>query len=53
MVGTIIVTTGTFQDITESGHSEPILNLLDISYGTPETATASPTHTIGHHKAPR
>ena len=44
---------GTFRDISGDGHGEPILNLLDISYGIPETVSGSPTRTVGHRKAVR
>ena len=49
--GSVVTATGTFQDIARDGRGEPVLNLLDISYGATEAIAASPTRTIGHRKA--
>lgn len=53
ITGSTVVAAGAFQDVSGDGDGEPVLNLLDISYGIPETVVASPTRTIGHRKAPR
>ena len=50
VTGSTVTATGTFQDISDGGHGEPILSLLDISYGATETVAASPTRTIGHRR---
>ena len=52
--GSIVSATGIFEDISDRGRGEPVLNLLDISYGPSETVVSSPIRTIGHrHKAGR
>ena len=51
VTGSTVTATGTFQDISDGGHGEPILSLLDISYGATETVgVTSPTCTIGHRR---
>lgn len=43
-VGSTVIATGTFEGTFEQGH---ILNLLDVSFGAVEAATASPTRAAG------
>ena len=49
-VGSTISATGIFEDISDHGRGEPVLNLLDMSYGSSETVVSSPTRTIGHRR---
>ncbi|KAF9645223.1 hypothetical protein BDM02DRAFT_3189904 [Thelephora ganbajun] len=48
--GSTIIATGAFKGTADDGCSEPILTLLDVSFGTPEMVSASPTCTIGHRR---
>jgi len=52
-VGSTVMATGTFQDISDDGRGEPILKLLDMNYWMSEAAASSPTRTIGHRKTGR
>jgi len=49
--GSTVIATGAFKDIADDGHGEPILTLLDMSFGVSEAVVASPTRTIGHRRA--
>lgn len=54
VTGSIVTAIGTFKDISNDGGGVPVLNLLDISYGSSnEATTPSPTRTIGHRGAQR
>ena len=53
VTGSTVMAAGTFRDISEDGNGEAVLNLLDISYGVPETVSGSPTRTVGHRRAVR
>ena len=53
VTGSTVMAIGTFQDVSGDGHGEPVLSLLDISYGMAETVSASPTRTVGHRKTVR
>jgi len=48
--GSTVIATGAFKGVADDGRGEPILALLDVSFGTLETVTASPTRTIGHRR---
>ena len=50
VTGSIVTAVGSFKD-TLSG--TPILNLLDISYGSNESTTPSPTRTVGYRGTQR
>jgi hypothetical protein len=48
--GSTIIATGAFNGVANNAHGEAVLTLLDVSFGTPETVSASPTRTIGHRR---